>query len=193
VSSSDNIGIEVINNHIFFGQVERVKSLKKGSFSGKMSSVATSLKSGSQDLWVGVMMNDDMIKAAGRKDPRLGAFKQVVVSIDFAPGFHLNVDAVSKDPAVASMIAQQAQAQIKQASNAPQMQMFASLINKVSIKAEGPRLVLDVPLDQQNVTQLNMIASMAMMGLQNRKKPAKSAPPPAPVTTPAHDHSGHAH
>jgi hypothetical protein len=188
---SDNIGVEVINNHIFFGQVERLKSLKKDSFSGKMSSVVASLKSGGQDLWVGIM--GDMMKVIGRTDPRLNVFKQVIASIDFAPGFHLNVDAVSKDPAIASMIAQQVQAQIKQVSGAPQMQMFASLINKISIKAEGPRLILDIPLDQQNVTQLNMIASMVMMGRQNRKKPAKSSAPPLPVTTPAHDGSVRTH
>jgi hypothetical protein len=193
-SASDNIGLEITDQGIFFGQFERVKAIKKGSFSGNLKAISAGFKPGAQDIWVGAVMNPEMMKNA--KDPRLSAFTQVVAFIDLAPGLHINVDALSKDPKIAAMIAGQAQSQIQNMTKAPQMKMFQSLINKIKIKADQNRLTLDVPLDQQNVTQLQMIASMAMMAFQGR---AKSAPKPSmPAVTPVPvapqpGHEGHNH
>jgi hypothetical protein len=58
--------------------------------------------------------------------------------------------------------------------------MFAGMINKITVKAEGNDLVVDVPLNQQDVNQIKMMVGMMLMSLQGGGGPAGAPPGSAP-------------
>jgi hypothetical protein len=50
----------------------------------------------------------------------------------------------------------------------PQAMMFMGILNKLKVSAQKTDLSIDLPLNQQDVNQLKMIAGMIMMGMQNK-------------------------
>ena len=143
-------------------------------------------------------MSPEMIADAKAKNPMMAVFQDIQGFIDLASGLHINVNATAKQAAIAQQMVKRAQEQLKAASGTPQAQMFASVLNKISLSAEGATIKLDVPLNQQEVNQLKMIVGMIMMSMQGRSKaPMVETPKAAPVPVapaPSHNHApGHNH
>ena len=174
-----------ISGGMLFGSTELVQNYKTGTFGGPLAKLAASFKDQAQDLWVVVDMNEEMRKDLGKKNPMMAQFVKVIGSLDFKPGLHLNIRATGESAAGPAQIAQMAQAQLAASTQSPQAAMFAGMIKKSSVTAQGNDLVLDVPLNQQDVNQIKMMVGMMLMSLQGGARPKGPAPKAVPVPTPA--------
>ena len=128
-------------------------------------------------------MNEEMRKDLGQKNPMMAQFVKVIGSLDFKP-VSTNIRAI-ESAAGPAQIAQMAQAQLAASTQSPQAAMFAGMIKKISVTAQGNDLVLDVPLNQQDVNQIKMMVGMMLMSLQGGARPRGPAPVPVPTPVPA--------
>jgi hypothetical protein len=179
---SEPMGFAFVSGGMIFGDPELIKAHKKGAFKGNLAATSQKFGDNAQDIWAVVKMNKDMSAELASKNPMLAQFAQIVGSLDFKPGLHLNVRATSKDPSGPKMLAQMGQGQLAAMSKSPQAAMFGAMMKKISIKAEANDLVLDIPLNQQDVNQIKMMVGMMLMSFQQK---AASAPGIAPGMPPA--------
>jgi hypothetical protein len=174
------VGFTFLKGGVLFGDVDLIKSHKKNKFKGPLSKFMSSFKAQGQDVWVASKFSPEMRNDFKTKNPMMAQFVQVVGSLDFAPGLHLSVRATGENAAGPKQIATMAQAQLAASTQAPQAAMFAGMINKITVKAEGNDLVVDVPLNQQDVNQIKMMVGMMLMSLQGGGGPAGAPPGSAP-------------
>jgi hypothetical protein len=132
--------------------------------------------SADKDVWVAFKPSEAMVADLKMKSPQMGAFTQWVVSVDMAPGLHIHAEGKATAE-VAQALATMANMQIQQMKASPQAAMFGGLINKSTISAKGDTLVVDVPLNTQDVAQLKMMAMMAMMSMQQQMAPKQPSFP----------------
>ena len=175
---SDPMGFTFLKGGVLFGDPDLIKAHKQGAFKGQLAASAGKFSDDAQDFWAVLKMNKEMTAEAAAKNPMLAQFEQVVGSLDFKPGLHLNVRATSKNPAGPKMLAQMGQQQLAAAGQSPQAAMFGAMMKKITIKAEAQDLVLDIPLNQQDVNQIKMMVGMMLMSFQQK---ATSAPPVTPM------------
>ena len=178
---AEPMGFAFVSGGMVFGDPDLIKAHKKGAFKGPLAASSSKFKDDAQDLWVVVNVSKEMSQDMATKNPMMAQFGQVVGSLDFKPGLHLNVRATSKDAQGPSMLAQMGQAQLAAAGQSPQAAMFGAMMKKISIKAEANDLVLDVPLNQQDVNQIKMMVGMMLMSFQNAGKPPAGVTAAAPV------------
>ena len=161
---------------------------QKGTFGGPLKTLQQSYSHGKNDLWLGLVVTPKMAADLALKNPMMGGFTQTMISVDMAQGLHLAIEAMNKSAEGASAVAKMLNTQIKAASASPQMMMFAGMVSKLKIAAQKTAVVIDLPLNDQDVAQIKMMAGMMMAGLQQGAKgpsfPSK-VPVPAPAPAPA--------
>ena len=156
--------------------------------------VTTGSFDGSKDVWATFQPSAAMVADMQAQNPMMGAFTAWTVSMDFTPGLHVHIEGKGTE-AAASQIAAMASMQLQQMQASPQAAMLGGMMSKLSVTSKGELLVVDMPLNQQDVNQLKMMAMMMMMSLQQPKAqpsfPGLQAPvapsvaPKAPAAPPA--------
>ena len=174
------------------GEASMRKVLKGAGLGGAIKGLSAQFSAG-KDIWFALSPNAEMLSDLKAQDPQMAAFTAWTLSVDLSAGLHIHAEGVGTAEA-ASGVAAKLTAQVQGAMASPQAAMLGGIITKFSVKAEGDKLVLDLPLSQQDVEQLKMLGMMAMAAMQSaaRPEPQPSFPaiqqptkPSAPAPAPA--------
>ncbi len=161
------------------------KTLKSEGLGGALKGLAAQFTAG-KDVWFALAPNADMLADLKVQDAQMAAFTAWTLSIDLSAGLHVHAEGVGT-PEAAGAVAGKMMAQLQGAMASPQAAMLGGIITKFSAKAEGDRLVVDLPLSQQDVDQLKMLGMMALAAMQSasRPEPKPSFPALRPPAAPA--------
>lgn len=144
---------------------------------------ASALFGDGKDVWASFRPSAEMLADMKTQNPMIASFTKWDLSLDLAQGLHLHVEGTGS-PEGTKLISDLANAQIAKAKSSPQAAMLGGLINKASITANGPTLVVDLPLSDQDVKQLQMMAMMLMMSMQQGHGAPGAPGAPGPQVTP---------
>lgn len=151
------------------GEGSMRKVIKSQGLSGAIKALSAQFSAG-KDMWFALSPNAEMLAQLKTQDPQMAAFTSWTLSLDMGAGLHIHAEGVGTAEA-ASGVAAKLTAQVQGAMASPQAAMLGGIITKFSVKAEGDKLVLDLPLSQQDVEQLKMLGMMAMAAMQSAARP----------------------
>ncbi|MFN3202509.1 MAG: hypothetical protein ACE366_29195 [Bradymonadia bacterium] len=130
----------------------------KGGLNKALSQAISKVDTG-KDMWMAVNINDQMRKNMP-PDPMTKALTGLRGSIDMAKGFGLKLDMSTNDAAKAAEIAKMITAQLNAQNGAPPM--FANMLKKITAKASGKDVNINVALSSADV---DMLKGLLMMGM----------------------------
>ena len=151
------------------GESSLRKALKGVGLGGALKGLSAQFTTG-KDVWFALAPNADMLADLKVQDAQMAAFTAWTLSIDLSAGLHVHAEGVGT-PEAAGAVAGKMMAQVQGAMASPQAAMLGGMITKFSAKAEGDRLVVDLPLSQQDVDQLKMLGMMALAAMQSASRP----------------------
>ncbi len=179
---------------------------KSGQFSGKLADSLSKLPTTLVDTWGVMVLNENMRNQLRQNNPNAASFENIIMSFDLATGLNVDIKAYGENETMVSALSNEMNTQLISVLQNPQAAIFASMIKKLKITAQGKELKVQLPLDQQDVNQIKMMLAMMLGGLNqmnqapintspipsnpNLNQPAPSsmvvpAPAPIPVPTPA--------
>ena len=170
------------------GTPDEIRAAAKGAdYGGALAAQQAKLTNGG-DLWFVAQFPEAMRKEMQLTNPAMANASALRGYLDFAKGLHLSLITELSNVQEASQAAQKLVATIEQAKQSPQAAMFMNMVNKFSAQAKGNELVIDLPLTQEEVNQIQAIIGMMMMSLTANQAAAPSKGGPsfpglkAPVT-----------
>jgi hypothetical protein len=152
---------------------------KPGQFPGKLSDSLSKLSSNPVDAWGIMVLNEEMRNQLRQNNPNAASFENITMSFDLAKGLNIEVKAYGHDDAMVANLSKEMNTQISAMLQNPQAMMFANMIKKLKVTAQGKELLIQLPLDQQDVNQIKMMLMMMLGGLnQMGQPPVNTAPIP---------------
>ena len=170
---NQNKGVIFINpNELLIGETATLKNAvgNQGKFAGILSTLSQRIK-GEKDMWVVTHLGQSELAKVKQKNPLLGNFPDFMIQLDLATGLHLQVNAISNADKVAQSTAGLLNQQLTAVKSNPQAMMFMAVLNKIKIVAQTNEVSIDLPLNQQDVNQIKMLAGLLMMGMQKQGAP----------------------
>jgi hypothetical protein len=165
VSTANKSALSFIKGGVLMGSPDQLRAAVKGTtFAGGLVAQQAKLTNGG-DLWFVAQFPEAMRKEMQLKNPAMANASALRGFIDFEKGLHVSLITELDNAEEATKAATQLNASINQAKGSPQAAMFINMINKFSANAKGNELVIDLPLNQDEVNQVQAIAGMLMMSL----------------------------
>lgn len=143
----------------------------KGALKGGKVSAAIAKVDTGKDMWMVIDINDTMRKNMP-SDPMAKSVTGMQASLDLASGLGLKMALSTKDAASAKQIADTLSAQLN-AQNKGAPPMFANMMKKITAKAAGSDVNIEVALSQQDVDMLKGLLMMGMAAGGNTGAPQK--------------------
>jgi hypothetical protein len=169
VSAANKSALSFIKGGVLMGSPDQLRAAVKGTkFAGALVAQQAKLANGG-DLWFVAQFPEAMRKEMQLNNPAMANANALRGFVDFAKGLHISLITELSNAEEATKAATQLNASINQAKGSPQAAMFINMINKFSANAKGNELVIDLPLNQDEVNQVQAIAGMLMMSLTANK------------------------
>ena len=166
VSAANKSALSFVPNGVLMGSPEEIRTAIKGAnkFGGILAAQQAKLSNGG-DLWFAAQFPEALRKDMQLRNPAMANANALRGFLDFASGLHLSLITELGTAEEASKAAQMLIATVDQAKQSPQAAMFMNMVNKFSAQAKGNELVIDLPLNQEEVNQIQAIIGMMMMSL----------------------------
>ena len=180
VSTANKSALTFIPSGVLMGTPDEIRNAVKGAkYGGILAAQQAKLTNGG-DLWFVAQFPEAMRKEMQLSNPAMANASALRGYLDFATGLHLSLITELGNAQEASQAAQKLVATIDQAKQSPQAAMFMNMVNKFSAQAKGNELVIDLPLNQEEVNQIQAIIGMMMMSLTANQAAAGQGAPSFP-------------
>ena len=178
ISAANKSALSFVSDGVIMGTPTRLRSALQGvSFGGHLAEQQAKMSDGG-DLWFTAYVPDEL--RAGM-NPAISDSRGIRGYLDFARGLHLMMITEFTSTETAAHVVARLNQAVAQAKQSPQAAMFMSMINKLSIKAEGTVTTIDLPLSQEDMDQIQAILSMVLMSLSmNQPEQATQKKPSFP-------------
>ena len=184
VSEATKSALTFVEGGVLMGSPSRIRSaVQKSGYGGVLAAQQAKLAKGG-DIWFVAQLPEAMRQEMKLSNPDIAESKSMRGFIDFSAGLHFGLITEFVSPEVAAGATAKLKAIVEQAKQNPQAAMFMTMINKLAATASGAEMTVDLPLNQDEVNQLQAIAQMLMMSLTMRQPggaPAGGAAPAAPA------------
>jgi hypothetical protein len=166
VSAASKSALTFVQDGVLMGSPEELRTAVKGGskYAGALYDQQAKLAQGG-DLWFVAQFPEEMRQQMQLKNPAMMKAKALRGYLDFAQGLHISLISELMTATDASKAAEELTNSITQAKSTPQAAMFMSVMNKFSATAKGNELVIDVPLSQDEVNQIQAMVGMMLMAL----------------------------
>lgn len=180
ISEANKSALTFIQGGILMGSPEQLRQAVKGAkFTGALVKQQKKLINGG-DLWFVAQFPEKMRKEMQLKNPAMTDASALRGFVDFAKGLHINLITELSDASSASKAATDLNASVTQAKSSPQAAMFMNMMNKFEAKAKSNELIINLPLNQDEVNQIQAIVGMMMMSLTANQAAAGGPAPSFP-------------
>ena len=179
ISAANKSALSFVSDGVIMGTPALIRSALKGvQFGGALAEQQAKLIHGG-DLWFVAHIPEEIRAQLKLSNPTVADSKATRGYLDFAQGLHVMMTTEFASTGGAAQAATILGQVIAQAKQSPQAAMFMNMVNKFSVKTQGSSLMIDLPLSQEDVDQIQAIVSMLLMSL-SMKQAEQSKPTIAP-------------